>query len=214
MTLDPFRRLTAIAAPFREGQIDTDVIFPARFLLLMEKKGLGKHLFHERRAKGGFVLDTPPWAESKILVTGPDFGTGSSREQAVWALLDFGIRCVIGTSFGEIFYANCFRSCVLPVILGVPEHDRVLKAAEAGEEITVDLPYQVVILPDGSSFPFDIDAHRKQSLLDGMDEIGAILRDDLDDIVAFETAQRAAKPWLQLRQEQLSHFNDIEENRE
>ena len=214
MSLEPFVRLTSVAAPFPEGQIDTDVIFPARFLLLMEKKGLGRHLFHERRAKGGFVLDTPPWDRARILVTGPDFGTGSSREQAVWALRDFGIRCVIGTSFGEIFFANCFRSCLLPVVLAAPDHARALAAAEAGESLAVDLPDQAVILADGGRLPFPIDAHRKRSLLDGLDEIGAMLRDDLAEITAFEAGQRRERPWLYLRPEQLAHFDDIEESEE
>lgn len=214
MTLTPFTRLTSVAAPFPEGQIDTDVIFPARFLLLMEKAGLGRHLFHERRAKGGFVLDTAPWTAAQILVTGPDFGTGSSREQAVWALHDFGIRCVIGTSFGEIFHANCFRSCLLPIILPPHDHARVMAAARLGDQITVDLPDQQVILPDGTALPFAIDAHRKQSLLDGLDEIGAILRDDMADIAAFETQQRAIRPWAYLTPGQLAHFDDIKESEE
>lgn len=212
MTVQPFVRLTAIAAPFPEGQIDTDVIFPARFLLLLEKQGLGRHLFHERRAKGGFVLDTAPWDKAQILVTGPDFGTGSSREQAVWSLLDFGIRCVIGTSFGEIFYANCFRSCILPVVLTPDQHAQVMAEAAAGREVTVDLPEQVVILSDGRRLPFDVEPHRKAALIDGIDEIGAILRDDLSDIQRFETGQRAAKPWLYLTPAQLAHFDDIKES--
>lgn len=214
MSLEPFIRLTATAAPFPESQIDTDVIFPARFLLLMEKRGLGRHLFHERRAKGNFVLDTPPWDRAQILVTGPDFGTGSSREQAVWALHDFGIRCVIGTSFGEIFHANCFRSCLLPVVLPAADHARVMAAAQAGQAITVDLPEQVVILEGGERIPFPIEPHRKQSLLDGLDEIGAILRDDLAEITAFEAEQRRQRPWLYLRPEQLACFDDIKEDEE
>ncbi|MDH2328680.1 3-isopropylmalate dehydratase small subunit [Cereibacter sp. SYSU M97828] len=211
--IEPFIHLTAIAAPFPEGQIDTDVIFPARFLLLLEKRGLGRHLFHERRAKGGFVLDTPPWDGARILVTGPDFGTGSSREQAVWALADFGIRCVIGTSFGEIFHANCFRSCVLPIVLPPDAHARVMAAAEARQQITVDLPEQRIVLVDGE-IGFHIEAHRKRSLLEGLDEVGAILRDDAADIAAFEAAQRAARPWLYLTAQQIAHFDDIKEGSE
>lgn len=209
--IQPFIRLTAVAAPFPEGQIDTDVIFPARFLLLMEKRGLGRHLFHERRAKGGFVLDRAPFDAARILVTGPDFGTGSSREQAVWALDDFGIRCVIGTSFGEIFHANCFRSCVLPIILPPEDHARVLAHAETGREMTVDLPNQHILLGN-ETIPFTIEAHRKRSLLEGLDEVGAILRDDAADIAAFEAAQRAARPWLYLTPRQLAHFDDIKES--
>jgi 3-isopropylmalate/(R)-2-methylmalate dehydratase small subunit len=212
MTLQPFVSLTALAAPFPEGQIDTDVIFPARFLLLMEKRGLGRHLFQERRAKGGFVLDTPPWDKAQILVTGPDFGTGSSREQAVWALLDFGIRCIIGTSFGEIFHANCFRSCILPIILPPEDHRRILAEAEAARVVTVDLPAQKIVLADGAAISFDIDPHRKRSLIQGLDEIGAILSDDLPEITAFEASQREARPWLYLTPAQLSYFDDIKES--
>ncbi len=212
MTIEPFVRLTAIAAPFAEGQIDTDVIFPARFLLLMEKTGLGRHLFHERRAKGGFVLDVPPWDKAQILVTGPDFGSGSSREQAVWSLVDFGIRCVIGTSFGEIFFANCFRSCVLPIVLAPADHARVLAEAEVGRAVTVDLPAQNIVLADATTIAFDVEPHRKAALLEGLDEIGAILRDDVQDIAAFEAAQKAARPWLYLTPGQLAYFDDIKES--
>ena len=148
--MTPFVTLTSVAAPFPEAQIDTDVIFPARFLLLPDKAGLGRHLFHERRAKGGFVLDRAPWTTARILVTGPDFGTGSSREQAVWALADFGIRCVIGPSFGEIFFSNCFRNGVLPIGLRDAAYTAVLKAAEQGQPITVDLPSQQVRAGDAA----------------------------------------------------------------
>lgn len=212
MTIEPFVRLTSVAAPFTEGQIDTDVIFPARFLLLLEKQGIGKHLFHERRAKGGFVLDTPPWDKAQILVTGPDFGTGSSREQAVWALDDFGIRCVIGTSFGEIFHANCFRSCLLPVSLSPDQHLRVVTEAEAARPITVDLPAQKVVFADGTEIGFEIEPHRKHSLIEGLDEIGAILRDDATEIAAFEANQRTQRPWLHLKPAQLAYFDDIRES--
>lgn len=206
--MTPFVTLTSVAAPFPEAQIDTDVIFPARFLLLPDKAGLGRHLFHERRAKGGFVLDRAPWTSAQILVTGPDFGTGSSREQAVWALADFGIRCVIGPSFGEIFFSNCFRNGVLPIVLSGRAHATVLAAAEQGQPITVDLPSQQVRAGD-AAFPFDIEPHRKRALLDGLDEIGLILHDDLAAIEAFEQRHWAARPWLRLTPDQLSTFDDL-----
>ena len=209
--MTPFVTLTAIAAPFPESQIDTDVIFPARFLLLPDKAGLGRHLFHERRAGGGFVLDRAPWDRAGILVTGPDFGTGSSREQAVWALVDFGIRCVIGPGFGEIFHANCFRNGVLPIVLSGTPLNRVMAEAEAGRALTADLPRQVIVLADGSEIGFDADAHRKRALIEGLDEIGVILADDLAAITAFETAQRARRPWLYLTPGQMAHFDDIKE---
>lgn len=209
--MTPFTTLTAIAAPFPEAQIDTDVIFPARFLLLLDKAGLGKHLFHERRAKGGFVLDQSPWDSAQILVAGPDFGTGSSREQAVWALVDFGIRCVIAPSFGEIFHGNCFRNGVLPITLTGAPYDQVLREAEAARPIRVDLPEECLWLQDGSRIPFQIAPDRKRALIEGLDEIGLILADDLPDIEAFERRAQAERPWLFLTDAQFSHFDDIED---
>jgi 3-isopropylmalate/(R)-2-methylmalate dehydratase small subunit len=206
--MTPFRRLTSVAAPFPEAQIDTDVIFPARFLLLPDKAGLGRHLFHERRAKGGFVLDRAPWNRAEILVTGPDFGTGSSREQAVWALADFGIRCVIGPSFGEIFFSNCLRNGVLPVVMGGDAHAAVMAAATAGDPVTVDLAAQEVQIGD-AALPFDVEPHRKRALMEGLDEIGVILTDDLAAIEAFEARHWAARPWLRLTAGQLATFDDL-----
>jgi 3-isopropylmalate/(R)-2-methylmalate dehydratase small subunit len=204
----PFRTLTSVAAPFPEAQIDTDVIFPARFLLLPDKAGLGRHLFHERRAKGGFVLDRAPWDRAEILVTGPDFGTGSSREQAVWALADFGIRCVIGPSFGEIFFSNCFRNGVLPVVLAGDALAAVMETAAAGEPVTVDLAAQEVRIGE-VALPFDVEPHRKRALMEGLDEIGVILNDDLAEIEAFEARHWAARPWLRLTPGQLATFDDL-----
>lgn len=210
--MEPFTTLTSVAAPFPEAQIDTDVIFPARFLLLLDKHGLGRHLFHERRAKGGFVLDTPPFDRARIMVTGPDFGTGSSREQAVWALADFGIRCVIGPSFGEIFHANCFRNGVLPIVLTGADLTRVQDWAAAGRALTVDLEDGCIRLDNEPPIPFAIEPHRRRALLEGLDEIGVILADDLPDILAHEERQRLLRPWLFLTPDQLSHFDDIAEN--
>ena len=134
--MNSFVSLTSIAAPLPDTDIDTDVIFPARFLLLLDRRGLGRHLFHERRAQAAagapFVLSRAPFDKAQILVAGRNFGCGSSREQAVWALADFGIRCVIAPSFGEIFYGNCFRNGVLAVTLGEPEHRDVMTAAASG----------------------------------------------------------------------------------
>jgi len=209
--MTPFVTLTSVAAPFPEGQIDTDVIFPARFLLLLDKQGLGRHLFHERRAKGGFVLDTPPWTQAQIMVTGPDFGTGSSREQAVWALVDFGIRCVIGPSFGEIFHGNCFRNGVLPIVLTGDPLARVQAEAEAARPLTVDLPAECLRLADGTTIAFSIGPHRKRALIEGLDEIGLILADDIAAIEAHEARARARSPWLFLTPHQLSAFDDIKD---
>ncbi|MCB8881398.1 3-isopropylmalate dehydratase small subunit [Acidisoma cellulosilytica] len=197
-----FTRLTSIAAPFPESDIDTDVVIPARFLLLLDKAGLGQHLFHERRhdrqrqRNTSFVLDHPPFDTAKILVAGRNFGCGSSREQAVWALADFGITCVIAPSFGEIFFANCFKNGVLPIILDAELYDRVLLVAEAGAEMTVDLQTQEILLPKGTPIPFAVDPHRRRALLLGLDEIGMMLTDDGADIEAFEANHRVAAPWL------------------
>lgn len=212
--MEAFTRITGIAAPLPESHIDTDIIFPARFLLLLDRKGLGKHLFHERRhRKDGqaFVLDTPPWTEATILVTQSNFGTGSSREHAVWALHDFGIRCVVAESFGEIFFANCFKNGMLPIVAHGADLAAIAAEAEAGREITVDLEAQSVVLADGRTIGFDIEPHRKRSLLLGLDEIGSILADDGESIAAFEGRHQAAKPWLFLTKEQMSYFSDAVE---
>src|SRR5580692_5753079 len=167
-----FVSLTSIAAPLPDVDIDTDVIFPARFLLLLNRQGLGQHLFHERRrssAQERFVLDRPPFDKAQILVAGRNFGCGSSREQAVWALTDFGIRCVIAPSFGEIFFANCFRNGVLPIVVDEPLLSRVRSAAEGGAEFTVDLERQSVTLPDASMIPFAVEPRRRAALLAGLD---------------------------------------------
>src|ERR1700733_11204886 len=147
-----FVSLTSIAAPLPDVDIDTDVIFPARFLLLLNRQGLGQHLFHERRrssAQERFVLDRPPFDTAQTLVAGRNFGWGSSREQAVWALTDFGIRCVIAPSFGEIFFANCFKNGVLPIVMTGDDHAQAMRAAASGGPIRIDLEKQEVMLPNG-----------------------------------------------------------------
>jgi len=210
-----FERLTGVAAPLPEADIDTDIIFPARFLLLMDKAGLGRHLFHERRFKPAtdrapFVLNTPPFDHAAILVAGRNFGSGSSREHAVWALLDFGIRCVIAPSFGEIFHANCFKNGLLAIALEEARVDRVMAAAATGSPLTVDLAAGSIALPDSEKIPFGIDRHHRRLLLLGLDEIGGILAEDAEDIARFERSQRLAAPWLYLEPAQLAHFDDID----
>lgn len=214
--MEPFVTLESVAAPLPEAGIDTDVIFPARFLLLLDRAGLGRHLFHERRharppGSPPFVLDRPPHDRARILVTGPDFGIGSSREQAVWALADFGIRCIIAPSFGEIFHANCFRNGLLPVTLPPADHARILAEAEAARPLVVDLPAQTIRLAGGERIGFAIEPHRRQALLEGLDEIALLLREDADAIAAFEARQRAERPWLFPTREQLSPFDDLTE---
>jgi 3-isopropylmalate/(R)-2-methylmalate dehydratase small subunit len=207
--MQKFTTLTSVAAPLPETHLDTDVIFPARFLLLPDKKGLGEQLFNERRINRTgdgprFVLDTPPYDTARILVTGKAFGTGSSREQAVWALADFGIRCVIAPSFGEIFFANCVKNGVLAVVLDEAPHEAVMQEAKAGRPVTVDLESELIRLADGTGIAFEVDPHRKRTLLLGLDEVGLILADDADAIAAFEARQRAQSPWLYLTGEQVA----------
>lgn len=212
--MKPLAQIESHAAYLNEDAVDTDIIFPARFLLLMDKAGLGKHAFHERRAAATgaqpFILDRPPFDTAAILVAAKDFGTGSSREQAVWALADLGLRCIIAESFGEIFYANCFKNGILPVRLGAEALALVRAAAEREERISVDLPAQTITLADARTFAFDVDAYRKEALLRGLDEIAIILRDRGDDITDFEAAHARLAPWLKLDRDRLCAFDDLE----
>lgn len=196
----PFIRETGIAAPLLEDRIDTDLIFPARYLLLMERKGLGSYAFRDRRFTTtgeplpDFVLNQPRYANAKFLLTGEDFGCGSSREQAVWCLADFGIRCVIAPSFGEIFFGNCSRSGVVPIRLPA-ETIRQLAALSVTEEFTVDLPAQTIRAGD-VEISFDIAPGLKEALLNGWDEVDTMLARHAAEIAAFEAAQRMQQPWL------------------
>lgn len=209
--MEKLTKLRSVAAPLMEDAIDTDVIFPARFLLLLERDGLGRYAFNERR--GGnepFVLDQPPYDKAQILVTGETFGTGSSREQAVWALADLGIRCVIARSFGEIFHANCFKNGVLPIRLQGEDMARMEKAARAGEEVEVDLPSQTIRVGD-TTIAFEIEANRKRALMAGLDEIGAILSDDAEALAAYEERRARETPWLVLAPEQFGQIKSEED---
>ena len=212
--MTPFSAVTSVAAVIGEDDVDTDIIFPARFLLMPNKSGLGKHAFHERRqaAAGAkpFILDRPPFDTARILIAGRNFGTGSSREQAVWALADFGIRCVIAASFGEIFYANCFKNGMLAIVKTGDELDALQAAGQAGTEITIDLVAQTISATDGLRMTFAVDDFRRESLLEGLDEIGSILARDMDDVLAFEERQRATTPWLYLDRTDLSFFDDLD----
>ena len=194
-----FKTLTSIPAPLDEANIDTDLILPARFLLLMDKTGLGKHLFKDRRTGDmrtpPFVLDIPPYETSEILVAGPHFGIGSSREQAVWSLTDFGIRCIIAPSFGDIFYANCLKNGLLPVSLGGREHEHLMQTAKSGTSITIDLPSQTIAV-GSQSIEFKVPRRGKELLLSGLDETAAILAHETPAIEAFESLQRVRMQWL------------------
>ncbi len=209
--MEKFARLTSVAAPLPDPDIDTDIIFPARFLLLPDRTGLAKCLFHERRQKGisaqkPFVLDLPPFDTARILVAGPNFGSGSSREQAVWALADFGIRCVIAPSFGEIFQANCIRNGLLPIALPPAAYARVMAAAAAATALTIDLEAQQILLPGEPPIGFTIEPDRRRALLLGLDPIGAILADDEAQIAAFEARQQTAAPWLRIGAAQIARL--------
>ncbi|MGE6740595.1 3-isopropylmalate dehydratase small subunit [Allorhizobium pseudoryzae] len=211
--MKPFTTIESVAAYIDEDAIDTDIIFPARFLLLLDKAGLAKHAFHERRhgpdLKQPFILDRAPFSKAQILVARKDFGTGSSREQAVWCLADFGIRCIIAESFGEIFFANCFKNGVLPILKAGDELTAIREAAGEEQTIAIDLVGRTIRFQDGRLMPFDVDDYRRDALLNGLDEIGSILRDDGDDIVRFEERQRRRSPWLHLDRQKLSTFADL-----
>lgn len=203
--MDPFRKLTSVAASLPAADVDTDIIFPARFLLHTEKVGLGRFAFFEWRyfADGGerpdFVLSRPAFRGAQILVAGRNFGCGSSREQAPWALYDLGVRCVIAPSFGEIFFSNCFRNGMLPVVV-TPEELALLQAdADTARPITVDLETQQITCPSGETVSFEIEPWRRDALLNGWDEIDGILNRDLPAIDAFEAARRRSASWLNIQ---------------
>jgi len=197
--MQPFTTLTGIAAPLLRANVDTDLIIPKQFLTTLVRSGLGRHLFHEIRytPEGGelpdFLLNREPYRQAAILLSGPNFGCGSSREHAPWALLDFGIRCVVAPSFADIFFNNCFANGILPVTL--PADDIARLAAVTGP-LTVDLPTQTVS-GGGLSCRFEIEPARKATLLEGMDEIKRT-EANLADIEAYETRRRAEAPWLEV----------------
>lgn len=195
--MDRFERVESVAAPLPEAEIDTDAIFPARFLLVIEREKYKDFLFAERRNEEEFVLNQPQYANAKIIVGGPRFGIGSSREHAVWALADYGVRCIIAPSFGDIFRANCFKNGVLPIELDDAAHEAVLKAAQEAQTVIVDLETQTVELPNGASIAFSIDPDKRRALLDGLDHVDLIIKDEAS-IDAFEQAQRNEQPWLYL----------------
>ncbi|MBE3639175.1 3-isopropylmalate dehydratase small subunit [Mangrovicoccus algicola] len=201
--MEKFTKITGVAAPMPLMNIDTDMIIPKQFLKTIKRSGLGVNLFDEMRydADGneipGFVLNQPAYREAKIIVAGDNFGCGSSREHAPWALLDFGIRCVISTSFADIFYNNCFKNGILPIILPQEDIDKLMDDAGRGANavISVDLENQVITGPDGGSVSFEVDPHRKHCLLNGLDDIGLTL-EKAAAIDAFEASAGADRPWV------------------
>jgi len=199
--MEKFISVTSIAAPLPLINIDTDMIIPKQFLKTIKRTGLGKNLFHEMRFDvseneiADFVLNKPAYRNSKILITRDNFGCGSSREHAPWALIDFGISCVIAPSFADIFFNNCFKNGILPVILPAEQVDELLKFAEdESNNVTVDLKNQEVRAAN-KVFKFDVDPFRKHCLIEGLDDIGLTLQKD-DKITNFETRNRQVTPWL------------------
>jgi len=200
--MDKFDRLSGIAAPLKVANVDTDKIIPKQYLKTIKRTGLGKGLFAELRYNDDgsdnpdFVLNRPAYRGASILVAGDNFGCGSSREHAPWALLDFGIRCVISTSFADIFYNNCFKNGILPVVVPPEVLEALFDDAERGANarISVDLAAQEIRGPDGGVVHFDIDPFRKHCLLEGLDDVGLTMA-KTDAIERFETTTAASRPW-------------------
>ena len=201
--MEKFYKLNGIAAPLDILNIDTDMIIPKQFLKTIKRSGLGKNLFDEMRYSTDgkeikdFVLNKKPWNESKIIIAGDNFGCGSSREHAPWALLDFGIKCVISTNFADIFYNNCFKNGILP--LKVTEDQRQSLLADAKDEenpfLEINLPNQIIKRPNGVSIKFDLDPFRKECLLEGLDDISLTLAKK-DKIQEYENVRNESFPWL------------------
>ncbi len=201
--MEKFTRLTGVAAPMDMINIDTDMVIPKQYLTTIERSGLGKALFFEMRydADGNenpdFVLNKPQYRDAKILVAGENFGCGSSREHAPWALLDFGITCVIAPSFADIFYNNCFKNGILPIKLSSEDVEKLLDDAERGANatLTIDLESQTITGPDGGEIKFEVDEFKKHCLLNGLDDISLTMENAglIDD---FEEKQKTAQPWL------------------
>jgi len=199
--MQKFNKLTGIAAPLNMINVDTDMIIPKQFLKTIKREGLGKNLFDEMRFTqdgaeiADFVLNQPAYRQAEILVAGDNFGCGSSREHAPWALLDFGIRCIIAPSFADIFYNNCFKNGILPIVLPQAEVDKLVDDAKRGANatISVNLENQTINGPDGGTISFEVDGFRKQCLMEGLDDIGLTLQ-KAQAINAYEETLDA-QPW-------------------
>ena len=202
--MEKFTKLTGVAAPMPLVNIDTDMIIPKQFLKTIKRTGLGANLFDEMRFdRDGseiedFVLNQPAYRNAEILVAGDNFGCGSSREHAPWALLDFGIRCVISTSFADIFYNNCFKNGILPIVVSPEDHAKLMDDAERGANatLTVDLESQTIAGPDGGEIAFEVDAFKKHCLLNGLDDIGLTLDSAAEAIDVYEAKATADRPWI------------------
>ncbi len=201
--MEKFTKITGVAAPMPLVNIDTDMIIPKQFLKTIKRSGLGVNLFDEMRynddgtEKPDFVLNKPAYRKAEIIVAGENFGCGSSREHAPWALLDFGIRCVISTSYADIFYNNCFKNGILPIVLPAEQVAVLMEDAEKGQNarISVDLEAQQVTAADGEVFKFEIDPFKKHCLLNGLDDIGLTMN-KATSIDKFEAQAAATRPWV------------------
>ena len=201
--MDKFTVLEGIAAPLPIVNVDTDMIIPKQYLKTIKRTGLGKGLFSEARYRDDgrenpdFVLNKPAYRTAQILVAGDNFGCGSSREHAPWALLDFGITCVISTSFADIFFNNCFKNGILPIKVSKADLDKLMDDAQRGANavITVDLEKQEIRGPDGGCVKFDVDPFRKHCLLNGLDDVGITMQKQ-EAIAGYEAKQKAGQPWL------------------
>ena len=201
--MEKFTTLEGVAAPLKIINVDTDMIIPKQYLKTIKRTGLGKGLFSEQRYKDDgsenpdFILNKSAYRNAKVLVAGDNFGCGSSREHAPWALMDFGIRCVISTSFGDIFYNNCFKNGILPIKVSPEDLEKLMDDARRGANatLTVDLPAQEIRGPDGGVVKFELDAFRKHCLLEGLDDIGLTMV-EAPAIAAHEKKAAAARPWL------------------
>ena len=201
--MQKFNNLKGVAAPFNFMNVDTDKIIPKQFLKTIKRTGLGKHLFDEMRFKDDgsekedFILNQEPYRSSSIIVAGDNFGCGSSREHAPWALSDFGIMCIISTSFEDIFYNNSFKNGLLPIKVSAEDREALMADAKDREnpELEIDLPSQEIRRPNGSIIKFEIDPFRKKCLLEGLDDIGLTMQKS-DEIATFETNMSSQRPWL------------------
>ena len=200
--MEKFNKLRGVAAPFNMINIDTDKLIPKQFLKTIKRTGLGKHLFNEMRfnedgsEKPDFVLNKAAYRGSNIIVAGDNFGCGSSREHAPWALLDFGIKCVISTSFADIFYNNCFKNGILPIVVTKQQLDQLMDDAENGANavLDIDLEAQEITRPNGESVTFEIDEFRKHCLINGLDDIGLTMEKE-KNIDSFEKKRATEQPW-------------------
>ena len=201
--MEKFEKVTGVAAPMPLVNIDTDMIIPKQFLKTIKRSGLGVHLFDEMRylddgsENPDFVLNKQAYRSAEVLVAGENFGCGSSREHAPWALKDFGIRCVISTSFADIFHNNCFKNGILPVVLDQEQVDILMTETEKGQNarISIDLESQEVSTADGRVFKFEVDAFKKKCLLDGLDDIGLTMKKS-KSVNDFEAKASAERPWV------------------